>query len=434
MAERTPTSHPIGRLTLFDQDELVGARWWQQGVESPLVSDSMSRRAALTVIGVLVGAPLLVRVVEEMGESDPPPDTIQGSTEMQRAAGWAVGTNNSKLDWADGTTVDVDGTPNWKAHVRTLAQDTKPPARWLPWSVPTLLQMPGLPVNTTLAEQCQPINNQRQMELGWQVGRALAAQVERLGTVPKDLLVILDLPGPQAVATAAGLADTLAPVFVLDNCPHPAGVVPAHLTIGALLYLLPRFLSAPLLRDADAPPVLVLDASRLAAYRDESDRFDNRYTATLPATTELRERGINHVLYVSRGNDVQDDLVHQITSWTASNIDVRLVDFADFTGVESTIQNPAFSPISRAWYGGSSADDAGFWFDYSWYDVRYERPYNWRARSASFWRPRFRPTYFSSSFGRVHSARWGGVSSSGGSHWFGGRSGSWTRTGGSFFG
>lgn len=38
------------------------------------------------------------------------------------------------------------------------------------------------------------------------------------------LALIVDLPGPEAVAFAAELSDTFDPVFLFDNWPHPRGV------------------------------------------------------------------------------------------------------------------------------------------------------------------------------------------------------------------
>src|SRR5207248_1309850 len=87
----------------------------------------------------------------------------------------------------------------------------------------------------------------------------------------------LDVQGPTSVAVAAGMAPGFDPVFVLDNWPHPLGVVPSHLTLGAVLYYRPLFMRLRGSRTGRAPPVFVLDRNRLARYTDEETQFDNRY-------------------------------------------------------------------------------------------------------------------------------------------------------------
>src|SRR5512134_2701213 len=63
------------------------------------------------------------------------------------------------------------------------------------------------------------------MQRAYGVGEALA----RLAGWRSGLAVLADLPGPEAVAFAAGAATTFEPVLLLDNWPHPHGVVPSHL-------------------------------------------------------------------------------------------------------------------------------------------------------------------------------------------------------------
>ncbi len=419
---------PIERLTFFDKTELVGARWWQPSVSDEGDTNTPGRRKALLILGALVAAPLAVAVVNHLSD-DSATDQIRPSTDLQRENGWDVGSAGRKLDWADANITDVDGSVDWQKHVKTLASDlAPPPPLLLPWALPTLLQMPSLPINASLANQIMPICDSSDMPDAWQVGRALVGQ---LGVVPgahSDLMVVVDLPGPKSISVAAALSDAMTPVFILDNCPHPAGVVPAHRTLGALLYLLPRFLAGPSVRPAGAPPVLVLDSARLSPYSDAPDQFDNRYLARMPSPAQLREVGVAHVLYVGMSTDVLDDLVDSFDAWVKAGIDIRMVQYGDFTPTTSTTGEPNFGPGRRAWFGGTAESDAGFWYNYGWYQPTVPRPLGWVARPSGLWRFRWRSSVFGSNLGRVHTIRWGGGLGSSG------RSGSWTRTGGSSFG
>lgn len=429
MAEPTPAKPTIERLSFFCGPDLVGARWWQEAQTDVVMH---RRRAALALLGVVVGLPLLAHVFgaasDAVGSSSGDAEAMANALELQRRDGWGVGRDNPQLDWSGAVDLDVSGTGAWRTHVQSLATDLAAPQPWQAWSIPTLLQMPGLPVNAGLSRQAQPVRTEPQMSQGWQVGRALAAQWAGLPTPPRDMLLVVDLPGPASVAVAAALADILAPVFVLDNCPHPAGVVPAHKTLGALLYFWSRWQEAAAVRPAAAGPVIVLDANRLLPYTDEPDRFDNRYLARLPSVAQLQVAGIRHVLYLSDHADVLDDVVDTTVAWQQAGVDVRVVDFTDFRTQTPLRGLVAYTPEQRAWYGGGQDADLSFWFGLGWYVPVWPRPVLVFESPASRWRPRPRPLRIASSIGRVKSYHWSS-SSSGGS-----RSGSWTRTGGSSFG
>lgn len=432
MTQTAEHHKPIERLVLFDQPELVGARWWQPGVPSAsqVLSESpdMDRRTANWILGgFFLGVWALSKLFEndewENADDDPPvPDVLQSATILQKSAGWSVGADTAQLSWPNAQPVDVEGGTSWRNHVKTLATDLQPPSRWLPWALPTLLQMPALDINASLAAQSQPTLDAGPMQLGWQIGRALRADLAA-STQPSELGLIIDLPGPQAVAVAAALAETFAPVFVLDHCPHPYGIVPAQETLGALLYLLPKFLQAAASRPPTAPPAIVLDARRMWPYADDPNRFDNRYLAQLPSLEALKLQGIRRVLYVTHGDDVLDDLVQDLAAWANGGIDVRLVDTNDFSA-SAKISDP-FDADNRGWYREKFGTGDAFQLDYDWFRDM-ERPSGWERRRAALWRPSVRVTRFSPSTGNVHTGRWLGSRSFGG--------GSWGRTGHSSFG
>ena len=122
------------------------------------------------------------------------------------------------------------------------------------------------------------------MQRAYAVGEALA----RLAGWRQGLAVLVDLPGPEAVAFAAGAADVFEPVLLLDNWPHPHGVVPSHLTLAALAYYQPRFASQK--ERVVSAPLFVLDRARLTAFSEETDRFDNRYYARMPRLRRWRRK------------------------------------------------------------------------------------------------------------------------------------------------
>ncbi|HEV8267239.1 MAG TPA: hypothetical protein VGR00_03355, partial [Thermoanaerobaculia bacterium] len=158
------------------------------------------------------------------------------------------------------------------------------------------------------------------------------------------------------------------PVLLFDNWPHPHGVVPSHLTLAALAYYQPRFTEQAISRTA-AEPLFVLDRSRLSAYFEESDRFDNRYYARVPNLKLLARDGVQGLFYVvSSANDLPAPAdVHTVlaegatsspTGSTASGVSVRalaLADFADETGGFGT---------GQVFYGGSYETDGSFWVKY----------------------------------------------------------------------
>jgi hypothetical protein len=214
---------------------------------------------------------------------------------------------------------------------------------------------------TPLAQVLQPIFTPA-MDLAYRRGRALASLFQGKDAA---VMVVVDLPGPEAVAFAAGAAAVFDPVFGFDNWPHPRGVVAAHQTLAAAAYYQPLFAkrSAP----AHAPPLLVLDRKRLADYTDEATHFDNRHVARMPGAAALKGLGIRRVLYVApAGTDRElDDLNDDLVLYVKAGLAVRLVG-AD-----------AFGPDRReaqsdppCYYGSSADTDLWFWHDYPWVEVR----------------------------------------------------------------
>lgn len=449
----TEPNKPIERLAFFDEPQLVGARWWQPSVTGAAAS-SVSRRAVLAIVGGLIGIPVVVGLAQTCSSDDdgmPKPDAQLRALLLQQTEGWDVGSTDKQWPPQDFLDTDVDGGTSWQTHVTTLPQDFAAAVAYQSWQVPTLLQMPGLPVNSSLAKRLKPLRDAG-VTSGWRIGRGVAHLWAQLPRPPMDTLLVVDLPGPQAVAVAAALADQLAPVWVLDGCPHPLGVVPWQRTLGAMLYLLPEFLRQNARRPLVAPPMLVLDGQRLAPYSDDANQFDNRSLGQLPQWQQLQNAGIARVLLLTDLTRDRDDLNPQLEAWVAKGIDVRLLHSGDFSGalrqvpgdsqpieltelelltLESTAPAGLFDPMLRARYGPSPAHELAFWHMVGWHMAAQPLPPGVYAPPTMAWR--VAPRYSSSlRVGTVRYGRWRPYSRSFGSS--SSRSGSWTRSGGSSFG
>jgi hypothetical protein len=190
--------------------------------------------------------------------------------------------------------------------------------------------------------------------------------------------VIVDLPGPEAVAFAAGAAGVLDPVFLFDNWPHPRGVVPAHLTLAAAAYYQPLFArrKAP----SGAAPLFVLDHARLSPYVDDASQFDNRHVARLPSATQMKALGAQHILHVvPSGSSAleMDDLNDDFVLYAKAGIEVRLAGadiFSQDPGASTETAADEDDRVPRFYYGGRTSSHLWFWTDYPWIKPPSSRP------------------------------------------------------------
>jgi hypothetical protein len=356
----------------IDKPGIVGARWWNQSLKDE--GAQVKRRSVLMGLAVAGGVVAavgmcgvgLVSVLRESKEATSL--AKRSSLGMQKEYGWDFGARGTPLVFngvAEGpfdrsalTTLATVMSPspqgpNAKYHVPTLVQsllatptvalpdpeDGQPPPDAAPFK--------------RLADVLVPIVTPA-MTSAYRVGEAVA----RLAGRRKDVAILADLPGPEAVAFAAGAATAFEPVLLLDNWPHPHGVVPSHLTLAALAYYQPRF--AATAKRTSTAPLFVLDRSRLAAYSEESDRFDNRYYARMPKLAALAKDGVRTLFYVVASPaalpepaDLNDAL-----SARAAGIEVRALSLSDFAS------DPAADQPERVEYGGSGRSEARFWSDY----------------------------------------------------------------------
>ena len=258
------------------------------------------------------------------------------SIELQRKSGWNVGSDTKPLTFDGIAPTDSRNqafTPQDDSALLAVYQPSS--AAWQPFFVPTLIQSMKQP---TLQQQMRPVNSQGMRDTYERATglREVLSQAQN----KKNTLIVADLPGPESIALGAALADTAELVPTFDNWPHPLGVVKAHETLGAMLYYANEVKEKKAQLKDDAPALLMLDNRRLAPYQDEETQFDNRYLAKMPPPDQLKQRGITNVMYVvrdaSQGNEL-DDLNEDVVAWQQQGIGVQLLRMSDFQPYEEEV-------------------------------------------------------------------------------------------------
>jgi hypothetical protein len=406
---------PLQRDELVDKPGIVGARWWQDGLAQ---TDPIARRTAMKALfGAAVGVAavgglvaLLARSSKGSGGSglgssgsygsSDDYDTSQSRTAlaMQREYGWNFGAAGEALVWDGVSTapfsraalasLTVDLSPSDSAHrpffVSTLLDSVTAQRKTVPQGDPSTF----VPVQDVL----QPIFTEA-MGVAFRSGRALASLFDpaRFPGAPK-MAIVVDLPGPESIAFAAGAASLFDPIMLMDNWPHPRGVVRTHLTLAAAAYFQPLFAKAKSTRPRHSLPMFLLDRARLASYTDDASQFDNRFVARMPSAKRLLDQKLERLLYVAPGSfDTieSDDLNEDFVDAKANGIQVRMLGADSFgpdraaagnsasppTGADAGVSPPhgsgpdAGSPIPtpdtpQHFYGRRAATHAYFWSDY----------------------------------------------------------------------
>lgn len=290
------------------------------------------------------------------------------SLELQKKQGWDIGANKRTLTYLAGlTTVDSRGR-SWGAFDPNYLISIYQPrdAQWQPFFVPTLLQSLSQP---TLNGQVRQISTPG-MQAAHERGEALRNLLSQTWNA-RSTLIIADLPGPDAVALGASMADTVHLVPDFDNWPHPLGVVRSHETLGAMVYYANEIEEKKSGLTSESPVMIMLDSTRLTPYTNQDSQFDNRYLARLPSSEQLRERGIEQVIYLVRDqfqtrelDDINDDLV----AWQKNGVEVRMLRLSDFKPVEPEKDGGTTASTGRRsyYYGGSPATTWLFFRHYSY--------------------------------------------------------------------
>lgn len=313
-----------------DDDATTTASWFDA---------MMSRRQFGLAAAASVAAAGLGTSVVAGCTTDPNRDTQDyrdaDAIEFQREEGWDFGARNAYLPLRDGRNTDVAGGERWKEFNSRdgLLGLTAATAVGMELSAKTLFES----VDTEskgkrLGDAIRPMFRDS-MEESYQQGAALAHLLHSQ-KVDANTLVVLDLPGPESVAAAAGMSSLFAPAFYFDNWPHPHGVVPAQETLGATLYYAPELSDASKDRSTSAPPVMVLDRNRLnEPNAQDSTAFDNRYGVLMPSQQWVKEQGFERVLYVvpTEKDELElDDLNEDFSVFTQVGIPVERLALSEF--------------------------------------------------------------------------------------------------------
>jgi len=388
------------------EHEKVGAGWWQR---------SLTRREAGVRIAAIGAASLLAAggalsfagCGDDDGGEDDGTDVDQDALELQKKMGWNAGSTDKSLTFTGKATSDSQGGMNWSSFAKPteLLKAWGPKnATWQPYVVATLAQSLD---QASLRGQIGPVHTAA-MEAAY--GRGLGMkEILKKTKEPGKTLIVVDIPGPEAVAYAAALSDVADPIITFDNWPHPLGVVKAHETLGALLYYAGEVQANAAKRSANAPAVMVLDGNRLASYTDADSQFDNRYMAKVPPADKLASLGVTSVLYAvpdSSNSNERDDLNEDFTAYKSKGINVSLFALSDFTPdpnatSDSTMATAGTTTVrhSTYYYGGGPMFSPWFFYHYPVF-VGYSAPAMTRLPATNLtgrsYTPTPRPTMFAS--------------------------------------
>jgi hypothetical protein len=437
---------PFSRDLVIDEAGLAGARWWQE--QLAVHTDPIARRTLLRRIALGAGIALAGGTGLYFALRDPEEDIIEADAlAAQREHGWSFGAETEALAFGSAPLGGFD-----RGALARLGAELAPrQPRHVPLAVPTLFQalgaaptgLPAAPV-APLAAALRPVDTP-EMQIARRRGESLASLYVGAAAQPT---VIVDLPGPEAVAFAAGLAERLEPVFLFDNWPHPRGVVPSHLTLAAAATLAPALVAAAAKRPHDAPAAFILDRSRLSPYTDEAERFDNRYLARTPPVAFLTGQGVTQLLCIvpTAADAESDDLVDDFVLYAAAGVDVKTVAATDFRQDADRVPPPVATTtppppeeevVPEYVYGGRRIYHWSFWHFYRMGTPRRSFRMATNVSRGYAFRATARTTMFSragggrlggrpAGFGKVGTVRSG---RGGASARFGGRSGSFGRGG-----
>jgi hypothetical protein len=440
------TNKPGGQMT----------EWFTNHISRRSLGKGLAWGAVLAMAGV---------TVYQLASSDDK-EIDEDSFALQKKEGWNVGSTDKFLSFEGSSLTDSRGRnlTGYDPNYLTSVYQPRDP-RWQPFFVPTLIQSLA---QQSLSGQMRPVFNAQMRETN-QRAEALRNLISQTPN-SSQTLIISDLPGPQSVALGAAMAETAQLVPVFDNWPHPLGVVRSHETLGAMAYYAGEIDEKRSKLKENAPAIMLLDSNRLTAYTDQDTQFDNRYQAKLPPADQLKQRGVQQVIYLVKDESQKeelDDINEDLVEWQKQGINVRMLRLSEFKPVDEPTQatvagttgTTTTSTVQRHYYYGGSPWAS--WLFFSHYGYGYPRDvYAYRdGRSYSIprpatgqtynpptYRPTSRPTVFSNSrvggasgVGRARPSGFGRTSvrmSSDGrvTGTRSGRTGSYGRSGGGWFG
>lgn len=388
----------------MNKKENVGASWWRE----MLTRREANGRIAKLGLSAMILATAGVGVGCGGGdEEEDGVDVERDALELQQKEGWNIGATDRTLTIVHKAGTDSQGTTNWSGFLdsSSLLKAYQPKnSAWQPYVVPTLVQSLAQP---SLRSAVQPVYSS---SMGEAYSRGLGMrEIITKSKNSEGTAIIVDLPGPEAVAYAAALADVADPVITFDNWPHPLGVVRSQETLGAMLYYAGEVTEKAAKRPAGAPAVIILDSQRLAPYTDEDNQFDNRYVAKVPTADKLAAMKVTNVLYAvpdgSRTAEL-DDLNEDFAVYKEKGINVAMVPLTNFKPDESASasdtsgKNVAGTTTHRTYYyGGGPMFSPWFFYHYPLFVAAYSLPSRSRLPNTSItgrnYTPSRRPTVFS---------------------------------------
>jgi hypothetical protein len=439
------TNKPGGQMT----------EWFTNHISRRSLGKGLAWGAVLAMAGVTV----------YQLASDGDKEVDEDSFALQKKEGWNVGSTDKFLSFDGSSLTDSRGRnlTGYDPNYLTSVYQPRDP-RWQPFFVPTLIQSLA---QQSLSGQMRPVFN-AQMRETYQRAEALRNLVSQTPN-PSQTLIISDLPGPQSIALGAAMADTAQLVPVFDNWPHPLGVVRSHETLGAMAYYAGEIDEKRSKLKENAPAILLLDSNRLTAYTDQDTQFDNRYQAKLPPADQLKQRGVQQVIYLVKDESQKeelDDINEDMVELQKQGINVRMLRMSEFKPVDEPTQatvagttGTTTTSVQRHYYYGGSPWASWMFFSHYGYGYPREvvvyrdgrsypvpRPTTGQTYDPPTYRPQSRPTVFSNSrvggasgVGRARPSGFGRTSvrmSSDGrvTGTRSGRTGSYGRSGGGWFG
>jgi hypothetical protein len=437
--------------------------WFTDHISRRKLGKGLAWGAVLAMAGVTV--------YQLAGDSDS--EVSADSLDLQKKEGWNVGSTDKPLAFERAIPTDSRGNFILGGYDQNYLISVYQPrdSRWQPFFVPTLIQSLS---QQSLKGQMRLVFSP-QMRETYDRAEAFRNLISQSPN-PDQTLIISDLPGSESIALGAAMADTAQLVPVFDNWPHPLGVVHAHETLGAMDYYAKEIEDKRSKLKENAPTILLLDSTRLTPYTDQDTQFDNRYLAKLPPADQLKQRGVQQVIYLVKDEtqkDELDDINDDLVEWQKQGINVRMLRLSEFKPVDEPVQASVPGTTNLAgtttptttttvqrhyYYGGSPW--ASWWF-YNHYGYSYPRevviyregrsfpvprPTSQQTYNPPAYRPVSRPTIFSASrvggasgVGKTRPSGFGrtSVRMSSDGHVTGtrtGRSGSYGRSGGGWFG
>ena len=441
------TNKPGGQMT----------EWFTNHISRRSLGKGLAWGAVLAMAGV---------TVYQLASSDDK-EVDSDSLDLQKKEGWNVGSTDKFLSFERAIPTDSRGNFVIGGYDSNYLISVYQPrdSQWQPFFVPTLIQSLS---QQSLKGQMRLVFTP-QMRETYDRAEALRNLISQTPN-PGQTLVISELPGPESVALGAAMADTAQLVPVFDNWPHPLGVVRSHETLGAMDYYAKEIDEKRSKLKENAPTILLLDSNRLAAYTDQDAQFDNRYQAKLPPADQLKQRGVQQVVYLVKDESQKeelDDINEDLVEWQKQGINVRMLRLSEFKPVDEPTQatvagttgTTTTSTVQRHYYYGGSPWASWMFFSHYGYGYPREvvvyrdgrnysipRPTTGQTYAPPTYRPTSRPTVFSNSrvggasgVGRARPSGFGRTSvrmSSDGrvTGTRSGRSGSYGRSGGGWFG